>query len=77
MCIAALKLLFQKQFVHFGRKGELGGVQGEKKKETETFNTEFHGDYYFSIMSASDRLEEVMQTQQKTDLLVLRFEFNI
>lgn len=58
MYLAVLKLLFQKQFVHTGKMGELRGVQGEKKKkEIETFNTKFHGNYYFLIMSVSEQWE--------------------
>jgi len=38
--MAALKLLLQKRFVHLG--GRAG--QGEKKKETETFEFKLHGD---------------------------------
>lgn len=41
MCLAALKLLLQKQLVCFGGRA----VPGEKKKETETFKPKLHGDY--------------------------------
>lgn len=56
MCIAALKLLFQKQFLHFGGGCGTGRCAG-REKETEAFNSEFYGDYYFYIMSVPDQWE--------------------
>lgn len=76
----------------FWGKGELGGVQGEKKK-LKQLTPNFMGIVTFRLClsQTSGRQElhqvfvnslhntviHVIQTRQKTDLLVLGFEFNI